>query len=163
MVSAMGAGDLITPLLTMAAAATIGTRFIPGLSEATFAALLAQGYGAPFLLFAVATVANTLTSFFNFLVGVLLASGTDLPKIHDALRRTGFSDLRRAKAEALFARYGAISLLFCWLPFVGGPIAVVAGLARYHWLPFVLWVGLGKGARYALVWAGLVSVQAALP
>ncbi len=161
-VLAFASSDLLTPLLVMAGAATIGTRVVPGFSEATFAALLAKGYPAPLLLFAVATVANTLTSYLNYLVGRLLASGADLPKIHALVLRSGFTDTRRAQAEALFARYGRFSLLLCWLPFVGGPIAFVAGLARYHTLAFWFWTGLGKGARYAFVWAGLASVQASL-
>jgi membrane protein YqaA with SNARE-associated domain len=43
-----------------------------------------------------------------------------------------------------------------WLPVVGDPLCLVAGLLRVGWLPFVVLVGIGKLARYAAL--ALLSV-----
>ena len=45
-------------------------------------------------------------------------------------------------------------LLLAWLPVIGDPLCLFAGLLRVEPLRFVILVGLGKLARYAfLAWA----------
>lgn len=47
-------------------------------------------------------------------------------------------------------------MLLAWLPLVGDPLCLLAGLLRLHPVPFLLLVGLGKLARYAsLVWVAV--------
>ena len=59
----------------------------------------------------------------------------------------------RARAEAIFQRYGQPVLLFSWVPVIGDPLTLAAGLLRMPWLPFLVYVTIGKAARYAvLVW-----------
>jgi membrane protein YqaA with SNARE-associated domain len=43
------------------------------------------------------------------------------------------------------------SLLFAWLPLIGDPLTVAAGVLRTGFLRFVVLTGLGKAARYAAV------------
>ncbi|HEY7884225.1 MAG TPA: VTT domain-containing protein, partial [Cellvibrionaceae bacterium] len=57
------------------------------------------------------------------------------------------------RAGERFRRYGVWSLLFSWLPVVGDPLTLVAGVLRVRFLPMLFLVGVGKGARYGvLLW-----------
>ena len=95
-------------------------------------------------LLAVASVGNTLGSVVNWLVGRFLLRWRE--------RRwfpIGAAALERA--TAWFARFGVWSLLLAWLPIVGDPLTLVAGVLRVNFWLFVALVALGKTARYALV------------
>jgi membrane protein YqaA with SNARE-associated domain len=59
------------------------------------------------------------------------------------------------RAEAWFWRYGVWTLLLAWLPVVGDALTVIAGLLRVRLSVFLILVGIGKGARYAAVIAGV--------
>ena len=68
-------------------------------------------------------------------------------------RRSEKAELRAARAERWFARFGRPSLLLAWLPVVGDPLCLVAGVLRVGVGSFLLLVTLGKLARYAaLAW-----------
>jgi membrane protein YqaA with SNARE-associated domain len=68
-------------------------------------------------------------------------------------RRRGTTELRAARAVRWFARFGRPSLLLAWLPVVGDPLCLVAGVLRVGVGSFLLLVTLGKLARYAaLAW-----------
>jgi membrane protein YqaA with SNARE-associated domain len=59
-----------------------------------------------------------------------------------------------ARAQAWFQRWGVWTLALAWAPVVGDPLTLVAGMMRVPLALFVVLVGLGKAARYALVlWA----------
>lgn len=58
---------------------------------------------------------------------------------------------RLEQAEAWFARNGKWALLFAWLPVVGDPLTVAAGVLRTHIIPFIVLVAAGKLARYLLI------------
>lgn len=66
-------------------------------------------------------------------------------------RRMQLPDERRQRAERLFRRYGSWSLLFSWLPIIGDPLCLVAGILRIPWPRFLVLVALGKLGRYAAV------------
>ena len=55
------------------------------------------------------------------------------------------------KAERQYRKYGRFSLLLSWVPFIGDPITVVAGVLREPLWSFVLLVTIAKGARYMFV------------
>jgi membrane protein YqaA with SNARE-associated domain len=63
-----------------------------------------------------------------------------------------------ARAERWFARWGKWSLLLAWLPLVGDPLTVAAGILRVRPLAFLALVGLGKGVRYAAVLSALDAI-----
>jgi len=64
-----------------------------------------------------------------------------------------------AKAELHYRRYGRFSLLLSWVPFIGDPITVVAGILREPLWSFVLLVGIAKASRYIVI--ALMVVNAA--
>ena len=69
------------------------------------------------------------------------------------LLRLSDKDIR--KAEARFEKYGKPAMLLAWMPVIGDPLTVVAGLFKMNFFWFVLLVGAGKLARYwLLIWGG---------
>ena len=54
-------------------------------------------------------------------------------------------------AERHYRKYGRLSLLLSWVPFIGDPITVVAGVLREPLWSFVLLVSVAKGSRYVFV------------
>ena len=58
------------------------------------------------------------------------------------------------RAARLIATRGAPALLLSWVPVIGDGLVAAAGAAGTPFLPFTVWVVIGKFARYAVVaWA----------
>ena len=91
-----------------------------------------------------ASVGNYLGGYTTYIIG-LYGSGYIIKKI---LR---IDSTKLARAEKLYEKYGSWSLLISWLPVIGDPICLVAGVFKVHWLRFSLLVFLGKFSRYASV------------
>jgi membrane protein YqaA with SNARE-associated domain len=130
---------------TLFLSALVSSTLFPGGSEAVLLLRLRAG-GDPATLVAIATAGNLLGSLITYALG---RAG------HRALswRCLRVDPRRLAQAEALFGRWGLPVLLFAWLPVIGDPLCLLAGLLRASLLPFVLLVGIGKAARYAaLAW-----------
>ena len=121
----------------------IAATLLPASSEVLLLALLQQGF-SPGLLWLSATAGNTLGSCVNWYLGreiLRFQHKRWFPASRDSLQR----------AERHFKRYGYWSLLFAWLPVVGDPLTIVAGVLRMRFSVFVALVLAGKGARYAIV------------
>jgi membrane protein YqaA with SNARE-associated domain len=131
--------DLTVLFLSALGAATI----LPMSSEVVLGALVLAGTSNLWLLLAVATAGNTLGAVVNWGLGRYAARW-----------RTRLLALDEAKFERAcrwFRRWGIWCLLLSWLPVVGDPLTVVAGVLRTAFIPFVLLVLIGKAARYAAV------------
>jgi len=121
------------------AAATI----LPFYSEVVLLAYVYQGY-SPVGLWATATLGNTLGAHVNWLIGRYLLHYQDrrwFPVKPDSLH----------KAQARFLKYGSWSLLMAWLPVGGDALTFVGGIMRTPFWLFTVLVGVGKGARYAVM------------
>jgi membrane protein YqaA with SNARE-associated domain len=149
MTAALGA------LLAMAMAAFVAATIIPAQSEAVFVGFLATKAADPLALFIVASIANTAGSVLNWWIGRLVADG-GLARLPQRLRPEQAS---LDKAVALFARMGWPSLLLSWVPIIGDPLTLAAGLLRYPLGRFMLIVGFAKAARYGALWAGWVAAS----
>ena len=144
----------LSSLAGMAGAAFLAATLIPAQSEAVFVALLAAKTAHPLALFLIASLANTAGSALNWWLGRLIADGA-------VQRLPGWLQPRPdtlEKASALFSRFGWPSLLLSWVPVIGDPLTLAAGLLRYPFWRFVALVALAKSARYAVLWAGWVAV-----
>ncbi|VXC18813.1 Inner membrane protein YqaA [Pseudomonas sp. 8Z] len=127
-------------LLSAFAAATL----LPLQSEAVLVALLLGGAHATWALLAVATLGNVLGSWVNWLLGRSLEH-------YRHKRWFPVSDTRLEQAQAWYARYGRWSLLLSWMPVIGDPLTLVAGVMREPLWRFALIVTLAKGARYGVL------------
>jgi membrane protein YqaA with SNARE-associated domain len=125
-------------------AAFLSATLLFGLSEAALALAAVSGEVPLPILFVFATLGNVLGAVVNFALGRFLIRFEDR-------RWFPLSPQNRARAEALFTRYGRPVLLFSFLPVIGDPLTLVAGLLRTPFIVFLVYVTIGKAARYALV------------
>lgn len=114
------------------------------MSEAAIIAAALHGETSRIALFLAATTGNVLGAVVNFALGRFLMR-------FEGRRWFPVSPAARQRAEALFARYGQPVLLFSWLPVIGDPLTLVAGLLRMPLSLFLLFVTIGKAARYAVI------------
>lgn len=124
--------------------AFLSATLLPGSSEAVLLGLLASGTGQPALLVAVASLGNVAGATVNWGMGryILLFRGRAWFPIKDATN---------TRAQAWFARYGIWSLLLSWVPVIGDPLTLVAGVMQVPLGRFVVLVAIGKVLRYALI------------
>jgi membrane protein YqaA with SNARE-associated domain len=115
-----------------------------GLSEAAVVAAAFTAETSRTALFLAATAGNVLGALVNFALGRFLIRFEDR-------RWFPVSAAARQKAETLFACYGQPVLLFSWLPIIGDPLTLAAGLLRTPLVVFLAFVTLGKAARYAVI------------
>lgn len=132
--------------------ALVAATILPMQSEAVLVGLITATDHPVWALLAVATIGNVLGAVINWLLGryILRFQGAKwFPASPQKLER----------AQGWYRRYGRWSLLGSWLPIIGDPITVVAGVMREPIVPFVVLVTVAKGARYlALAWATLAVV-----
>ena len=64
----------------------------------------------------------------------------------------------QARALAWLERFGPKACLLSWLPAVGDPLCAVAGWLRLSFWPCVLYMAIGKFARYVTLTAALMWV-----
>jgi membrane protein YqaA with SNARE-associated domain len=133
-------------------AAFLSATILPGSSEAALLALMAMGSSSLTVLIAVATVGNTLGSVVNWVLGLFVERFRDHPRF--PVKPEEFE-----KYRAWYARWGVWSLLAAWVPVIGDPLTVMAGVMRTPLWLFVLVTGVGKLARYLVV-AGAVKLVA---
>lgn len=127
----------------------IAASLLPLQSEAVLVSLLVTEHYNWIGLWAVATLGNVLGSVINWLLGVYLVHFRD---------KSWFpvSEPRLEKAQAFYHRYGRWSLLLSWMPVVGDPLTLVAGVMRESFWVFLALVSLAKGGRYLIL---ILSVQ----
>ena len=124
-------------------AALLAATVLPLSSEVVLSALLLAGL-SPASLVAVATTGNVLGALVNYALGYW-ASYTVVKKW---LR---ISDADFCRTRQRFERYGLFSLLFAWVPFVGDPLTLIAGVLRISLIWFLVLVTIGKCLRYMVV------------
>lgn len=135
----------------LAVSAFTSATLLPGTSEAVLAALYATRAADPLALLFVAGIANTAGSCINWLMGMFVTRFRER-------RWFPASPAQLARAEAWYGRYGLWSLLLSWVPVIGDPLTVVAGVMRVPFPVFLAIVAIAKTGRYAFVLflAGLV-------
>lgn len=117
---------------------------LPLQSEALLVALLLAGQHALWALLLMATLGNVLGSWLNWLLG---------RSIEHYRERRWFpvTPARLEQAQRWYARYGRWSLLLSWMPVIGDPLTLVAGVMRERLWIFLLIVTLAKAGRYVVL------------
>lgn len=124
--------------------ALLSSTLFPGGSEALLLYRLHAG-ADPVASVLTATAGNVLGSLVTYAMGRFGRAAVR--------RRSDQTDRHLARAEGWFKRFGRPSLLLAWLPVVGDPLCLVAGVLRVGVPVFLLLVTLGKLGRYAaLAW-----------
>jgi membrane protein YqaA with SNARE-associated domain len=133
------------------AAAFLAATVLPAQSEAVLGGLLLSGAYPAAMLLAVASLGNILGSVVNWLLGRGIRHFKDRPWFP-----AGGASLDRA--SRWYGRYGRWSLLLSWVPVVGDPLTVVAGVLREPFWSFLLLVAIAKIGRYAVLSAVVLGL-----
>lgn len=132
--------ELSSLLLSAFLAATI----LPGGSEIILAKLVLFSDYSNSLLLSIATIGNVFGSLINYILGLYLAK----------LQGKKFIPITKQqikKYSKIYQKYGIYSLLFAFLPIIGDPLTIIAGIFRANIWLFLLFVTIGKFIRYVLI------------
>lgn len=128
----------------LALSACIAATLLPMQSEAALVALLTLKPSAIVSLVAVASAGNVVGSQINWWLGT---------QLHRWQHRRWFpaTTEQLERAQRWYQRYGRWSLLLSWMPLIGDPLTLVAGVLREPFWRFTLVVSLAKTSRYAVL------------
>jgi len=132
-------------LLTLFFSGFTSATLLPGSSEALFLLMLAQQNWDAGLLILIAGTGNSLGGMTNWLLGLFIRKGLYNKKQKKSEKKSYENAERRLK------KYGSPVLFFSFLPIIGDPLCVVAGLVRIHWLKALLFISAGKFFRYFML------------
>jgi len=124
--------------LSLFFAAFFAASILPFSSEAAFLVALSNGMSVYDALF-FASSGNILAIIMNYALGYFLYEKTHTKLLVSSVGK---------KAFTIGHKYGYLALVFSWLPLLGDPLTVVAGLVRLRFVWFVVIAGSLRVARY---------------
>jgi membrane protein YqaA with SNARE-associated domain len=133
-------------LFGLISSAFLSSTILPGTSEVVFMVLATQGDLSPWSLLAIATAGNTLGGMSSWALGWLIGWWYPLTELTKPAQRLAVERVRR---------WGSPVLLLSWVPFIGDPLCIAAGWLRMTWVRALVFIGIGKGCRYAVLLAFL--------
>ena len=133
---------------TFFCASFLAATILPLSSEFLLSLLLLNNYNA-FNVVVIGTAGNVLGAIMNYGLG----HWGDRLVLQQWLR---LSSKEIHHAEKRFKKYGLFSLCFAWVPIIGDPLTVAAGLLKINFYAFLLLVTVGKLLRYVII---TLSVQ----
>ena len=122
----------------------LSATILPGQSEIALTSLIIlNNHSLSFLVF-IASLGNVLGSLLNWFIG---------SKLERFKKKKWFpvTELQLKKASNWYHKYGKWTLLLSWVPFVGDPITIVAGIFRIPIMHFTLIVSFAKTMRYIFI------------
>ena len=120
-------------LWSLFVASFIGATLLPGGSEILLYNVVMEAPEQRWLAFLAASTGNILGGVVTYALGRLAPRP------------------RETRAYTLVRRYGAWPLLLSWLPIIGDALVLAAGWLRVPAIAAVLFIALGKCARYLAV------------
>lgn len=138
-------------LFSVFLSALVAATLIPAQSEAVMLYALFEDRSPVWLILLVATTGNVMGACINWWLGRFALR-------YQHHRRFPFTSEQIARAQSHYARWGWLSLFASWVPVIGDPITLMAGIMKEPLWRFLLVVTCAKGARYsfiALLAAGL--------
>ena len=130
--------------LSLFAISFLAATILPFSSELTLSGLVATSNYDNLLLLIVASFGNVLGSVVNWALGLYSINLT-------TKKWFPFKETQIEKSSKWFRKFGKWSLLFAWVPVVGDPLTLVAGILRVRFLDFIILVAIGKVSRYLVV------------
>jgi membrane protein YqaA with SNARE-associated domain len=139
-------------LFLLFVAAFGAATLLPLQSEAVLFGLLWDGNYTPFILIVVASIGNILGSCVNWWLGL---------KIEHYKNKKWFpiSEDKMLKAQKIYQKYGFWSLLLSWVPIIGDPITLIAGLLKENFMRFLFIVSLAKIGRYIFIYLAFLAAN----
>ena len=127
--------------LSAFAAATV----LPLQSEAVLLALLAKGHHSAIALLFFASLGNILGACVNWYLGLKIEHYKDK-------KWFPLSAQQMTRAQLSYQKYGYWTLLLSWVPIIGDPITLIAGLLKENFARFLLLASLAKVGRYLFLY-----------
>ncbi len=119
----------------------LAATILPIGSEWLLVLLVIQGR-SPVYVVMTASIGNFLGACTTYCLGLW---GSDF-LVRSVLRTT---EKQMKRAQRLYKKFGTWSLLLSWLPVIGDPLCLLAGLFKVGFQRFSFLVFIGKFARYA--------------
>ena len=123
----------------------LAATILPFSSELSLAGLITTSNYDNVLLLIVASFGNVLGSVVNWVLGFYSRNLT-------IKKWFPFKETQIERSSKWFSKFGKWSLLFAWVPIIGDPLTLVAGLLRVRFLDFIILVAIGKVSRYLLIY-----------
>jgi len=121
----------------------LSASIVPFSSEPYFAGLIINDYNFVAAI-TIASIGNTLGGITTFWIG--RKSGEILiQKFSDKKQKRFF------KAQKTIEKYGAISMVLSWVPFLGDLIVLAGGIFKLPYTQSILWMSIGKTTRYIII------------
>lgn len=121
--------------------AFLAATILPFSSEVALFGAIQMGLDKETALF-VASLGNILAIIFNYFLGYFLYEKTKAKLLKNKTTK---------KALHVGHNYGYLALLLSWLPIVGDPLTLVAGMVRLNFFYFLIIAGTLRIARYIAV------------
>jgi membrane protein YqaA with SNARE-associated domain len=125
--------DATASLWALFVSSFLAATLLPGGSEAALYAVLRYHPDVLWQAILVATVGNTLGGMSSYGIGRLIPQRKPL------------------KGLQYVQRYGSPVLLLSWVPVIGDPLCVAAGWLRLNAALALLYIAIGKLARYLVI------------
>ena len=130
--------------LSLFAISFLAATILPFSSELTLAGLIATSDYDNLLLLIVVSFGNVLGSVVNWALGSYSRNLT-------TKKWFPFKETQIERSSKWFRKFGKWSLLFAWVPVVGDPLTLVAGILRVKFIDFIILLAIGKVSRYLIV------------
>ena len=117
---------------------------MPLSSEIVFTTMLLTNLFEKNILLIVASSGNILGSIFNWYLGKKITIFQDrkwFPVSQEQLN----------KSQKYFQKYGLWSLLLAWVPVIGDPLTLLAGVLKVRFSIFFILVSISKISRYIFI------------
>jgi membrane protein YqaA with SNARE-associated domain len=124
--------------------AFLSSTILPGSSEVVLIVLATQGDLSLWILLVVATAGNTLGGMSSWALGWFIGWWYPLTELSKPAQRLAVERVRY---------WGSPVLLLSWVPFIGDPLCIAAGWVRITWVGALVFMGIGKACRYAVLLA----------
>ena len=126
------------------ASAFLAASLLPAQSEVVLGGLILAKMQPAWQLIAVASLGNILGSVLNWLLG------RGIERYRDK-QWFPASEASLSRAQQFYGRWGRWSLLLSWMPVVGDPLTLVAGVMREPLPSFLVLVAAAKIGRYIVL------------
>ena len=120
-------------LISLFVSSFLAATLLPGGSEAVLFAVLKSYPDTLWIALGISTLGNTLGGMVSFGMGWLLPQTQQLKHV-EKLRR-----------------FGTPALLLAWVPLIGDALCLAVGWLRLNWWQAMLFIAIGKFARYWVI------------
>lgn len=126
---------LISALWLLAMSGFTSATLLPGSSEVALVVFLQTYEAYTWLGWLILSLSNTLGSITSLLIGRIFPPKKPF----------------HPRTQALIQRYGSLSMLLAWVPVIGDALPVAAGWLRLSFWQCVVYLLIGKSARYLIL------------